>query len=507
MFTNQDFIAIEQHGIHQEALQRQVSVVSQPQQVELLRPVTKNDGLLVLTKEEIVEKEKKYSQQIDSKCVVKFVPASGAASRMFKDLFNFLNNNDLSDSVKEVIENLTQFAFFEKLAEIMKANHLDIFQLIENKQYQTIFSFLLESKGLNYASLPKALLAFHRYNEQIRTAFDEHLIEAAAYACGKDNVAHLHFTISPEHATLFQQYIKEKQAFYESLLQVKFEISFSFQDSSTDTIAFDFENQPFRTDDGHLVVRPGGHGSLIKNLNTLNADIAFIKNIDNVTLDELKTDTITYKKVLASLLLDYQQQTFDVLSHLRDGLHLEETITKAELLLQRMFVKLSPSYPNFSLEEKKHYLFQLLDRPIRICGVVKQTGEPGGGPFWVTNKDGVHSLQIVESSEMNLNKIQQQKIFEQSRFFNPVDIVCSLKHFDGTCFDFEKYIDYSRFFVSTKSLNGKNLKAIENPGLWNGAMSDWLTIFVLVPLTTFAPVKTINDLLHKEHLKRNNVFA
>ncbi|MBO4739511.1 MAG: DUF4301 family protein [Bacteroidales bacterium] len=499
MFTNQDLIAIEQHGITKEALQRQIAVIAHTKQVELLRPVLKNDGLLVLSEDELARKEENYARQTESKRIVKFVPASGAASRMFKSLFNFLNNNDFSAPVEEVAGNLSSFAFFESLAEALKASNLDISQLLENKDYKTIFSFLLENKGLNYASLPKALLAFHRYEEQTRTALDEHLVEAAAYACGKDKTAHLHFTVSPEHYALFQKHVQKILKTYESLLQVKFDISFSFQDSSTDTVAFDYDNQPFRTDDGQLVFRPGGHGSLIKNLNHLNADIAFIKNIDNVTLDELKPDTIKYKKVLGSLLVDFQEKTFDILRQLQQN-NKAQTLKEAEELLQQMFVRFDNSYQTLSLEEKRQHLFRLLDRPIRICGVVKQTGEPGGGPFWVKNEKGVESMQIVESSEMNLKNPQQQEIFEQSKFFNPVDIVCSLKHFDGSPFDFEQYIDYDRFFVSSKSLNGKNLKAIENPGLWNGAMSDWLTVFVAVPLSTFSPVKTINDLLHKEHL-------
>ncbi len=501
MFTNQDYIAIEQHGISQETLQRQIAVIAHTKQVELLRPVLKNDGLLVLSEEEVAQKEKNYAQQMGSRQIVKFVPASGAASRMFKSLFNFLNNDDFSAPVKEVACNLSSFAFFEPLAEVLNTNNLDICQLLENKDYKTIFSFLLENKGLNYASLPKALLTFHRYEELTRTAFDEHLIEAAAYACGNDKTAHLHFTVSPEHYALFQEHVAKILKTYESLLQVKFDISFSFQDKSTDTIAFDYENQPFRTDDGQLVFRPGGHGSLIKNLNNLQADIAFIKNIDNVTLDEFKADTIKYKKVLASLLVDFQEKTFDILRQLQQNNN-GQILKEAEELLQQMFVRLENSYQTLSLEEKRQYLFRLLDRPIRICGVVKQTGEPGGGPFWVRNEKGVESMQIVESSEMNLKNPRQQAIFEQSKFFNPVDIVCSLKHFDGSPFDFEQYIDYDRFFVSSKSLNGKNLKAIENPGLWNGAMSDWLTMFVAVPLSTFAPVKTVNDLLHHEHLNK-----
>ena len=434
--------------------------------------------------------------------VVKFVPASGAASRMFKNLFGFLEaeyNEPQTDFEKEFFAKITNFAFYDDLnAACQKTAGKDIPTLLADGQYKPVVAALLEEAGLNYGQLPKGLLKFHRYDAGARTPVEEHLVEGALYATNRSGLVNVHFTVSPEHRALFEKLVEEKANLFAKRYGVHYEVSFSEQKSSTDTIAADENNEPFRVD-GKLFFRPGGHGALIENLNDLDADIVFIKNIDNVVPDKFKSDTITYKKLLAGVLVTLQQKVFGYLQLLESGKYTHEQVIDILQFLQReLFCKL-PDTKLLEDTELVVYLKKKLNRPMRVCGMVKNVGEPGGGPFLAYNPDGTISLQILESSQIDMNDPEKKAMFEQGTHFNPVDLVCAIRNYKGEKFDLTKYVDPATGFISSKSKSGRNLKALELPGLWNGAMSDWNTVFVEVPLTTFNPVKTVNDLLRKQH--------
>ena len=510
MFSTRDLAQIQQHGLSQASADRQQNIVNQSGiYVNTVKPALKSDGLFAFEEQTINDMISNYSAQIAGEKIVKFVPASGAATRMFKDLFTaleMLSNNEKTDnfnnSVSVFFENLPKFAFFETLKESLASKNLDIHTLLAEKNYQSILLHLLTEQGLNYGNLPKGLLLFHRYGQNMRTALEEHLAEAADYSAGNDKVAHLHFTVSPEHITPFQSHCKEAVPKYEKLHGITYNIDFSTQHASTDTMAFTAENEPFRDKNGNLLFRPGGHGSLIENLNTIDADIVLIKNIDNVTLDKYKSDTVTYKKLLICFLLSLRNQIFEYLNIFDTQSLSVNKIKGIENFLQKMFfIPFGDEYAQLPLLEKQNYVYQLLNRPIRVCGMVKRENEPGGGPFWVKDASGNVSLQIVETSEIDTSDTKQAENLENSAFFNPVDLACSIKNHKGERFNLQHFIDHSRYFISEKSHEGKTLKAIENPGLWNGAMSDWLTVFVAVPLSTFTPVKTVNDLLREEHVE------
>ncbi len=509
MFSPLDLTQILQHGISKDSAERQQDIVNQNKiNVNIIKPALKQDGLFLFGKQDINNIISGYSKKIAGQEIVKFVPASGAATRMFKDLFIALEElsgdemfDNYTDAVSTFFENLPRFAFFDLLKERLMKKGLDIDKLLAEKKYQPVLLCLLTEQGLNYAKLPKGLLLFHRYVQHTRTALEEHLTEAAGYACGDDKVARLHFTVSPEHMDHFQLHCRQVVPLYEKQFGITYKIDFSTQHSSTDTIAFTKDNEPFRNRKGSLVFRPGGHGSLIENLNNIKADIVLIKNIDNVTLDKYKPDTIEYKKLLVSFLLSLREQVFACLNRFDKQSLSSEEIKKAEdFLRDKFFIRLEEGYDNLPLADKQVYLYRILDRPIRVCGMVQREEEPGGGPFWVKDSNGKLSLQIVETSEMDLSDLSQQANLETSEFFNPVDLACSVKNHRGEPFNLLDFVDYSRYFISEKSHEGKTLKAIENPGLWNGAMSDWLTVFIAVPLSTFTPVKTVNDLLRKEHV-------
>ncbi len=508
MFSKSDSDQIATHGISPQSAQRQWEFVCEGKtNIEIVKPALKNDGLFSFDQSEINSLIANYKDLISGQKIVKFVPASGAATRMFKDLFEAWNHlksessYPLPDSVNVFFAHLPQFAFYNALKECMEKQGLDLAKCLYKKDYGVILEYFLTKKGLNYANLPKGLLLFHQYDAKKRTALEEHLVEAAEYACNDDNVAYLHFTVSQEHEEIFKNHCKDVISEYEQHFGIKYHIEFSYQHPSTDTIAFTIDNKPFLSTEGSLLFRPGGHGSLIENLNRIDADIVLIKNIDNVTPDKYKKDTVTYKKVLVCLLHQLQQQVFKYLKSFDSRKNDEDLFLEAENLLENnFFIHLPESYRKLPSTEKQDFLYNLLNRPIRVCGMVKRENEPGGGPFWVKSSNNDLSLQIVETSEMDLSSQKQKDILKKSEFFNPVDLACSLKNHKGEQFDLNNFIDHSRYFVSEKSYEGKVLKAIENPGLWNGAMSNWLTIFVAVPLSTFTPVKTVNDLLRKEHI-------
>ncbi len=434
--------------------------------------------------------------------IVKFVPASGAASRMFKNMFAFLNADydvPQTDFEKEFFTHIRHFAFYDALnAKCLENNGKDIPALIKESDYKVVVANLLNKEGLNYGQLPKGLLLFHRYDDGVRTPMEEHLVEAALYA-GSKGEAHIHYTVSHDHLQLFEQKVEEKKDAYEKKYGVRYDISFSEQKPSTDTIAANPDNTPFRNDDGTLLFRPGGHGALIENLNDIDADVVFIKNIDNVVPDRLKADTVRWKQVIGGVLVDVQEKIFDYLRVLDSGVYNHTKVEEIIRFVQQVLCCRRADLKQLEDGDLVPYLRKKLNRPLRVCGVVRNVGEPGGGPFLAYNQDGTVSPQILESSQIDTSNNKYVEMFTSSTHFNPVDLVCAIKNYKGEHFDLPKYVDAQTGFISSKSKNGKALKALELPGLWNGAMSDWNTVFVEVPLTTFNPVKTVNDLLRDTH--------
>lgn len=461
-----------------------------------------NNGIQCLSDKEITRYEKQYRALSKGKKILKFVPASGAATRMFKDLYSFSstyfgvakNFDKEFPEVKAFLENLRTFAFYNDLKTCMESSDLDIEDYMRRGDYTTVINFLLNEKYLSYGSLPKALLKFHRYGSVQRTPLEEHIVEGALYARSSDGSVNLHFTISPEHRNAFRRKIAEVKQYYESTFAIKLKISFSEQKHYTDIIAVDEQNNPVRDDEGHLIFRPGGHGALIENLNEQHADLIFIKNIDNVVPDWMKHTTVIYKQVLAGMLLELREKCFDML-HILDSHPDRRTLNKIVRFAKEELNIMVPD----GCDAKTLHL--LLNRPMRVCGMVKNLGEPGGGPFYTIDTKGRRSLQIVESAQINHKDPQQEKIFQSSTHFNPVDLVCSTKNYRGRYFDLRKYVDPQTGFISKKTKGALTLKSQELPGLWNGAMADWITLFVEVPVATFNPVKTVNDLLRKEHLE------
>ena len=437
------------------------------------------------------------------KTITKFVPASGAASRMFKNLFEFLGADYDAPSTafeKEFFAHIGQFAFYDELnAACLRNAGKDIPALLAGGAYKEVVSNLLNAAGLNYGALPKGLLKFHKYEDGVRTPLEEHLVEGALYAAGKNGKVNVHFTVSPEHKDLFRTLVEEKVKDYSLKYKVEYNVTFSEQKPSTDTIAADMDNRPFRDESGKLLFRPGGHGALIENLNDLDADIVFIKNIDNVVPDRLKDDTVLYKKLIAGVLVTLQKQAFGYLELLDSGQYTREQVEEIIRFVQQKLFCRKPDIKDMEDGDLVLYLRKKLNRPMRVCGMVKNVGEPGGGPFLAYNADGTVSLQILESSQIDMNDPEKKAMFEKGTHFNPVDLVCALRDYKGRKFNLPDYVDKSTGFISRKSKNGKDLKALELPGLWNGAMSDWNTVFVEVPLSTFNPVKTVNDLLRPQH--------
>lgn len=434
--------------------------------------------------------------------IVKFVPASGAASRMFKDMFAFLGGSEdepQTEFEKKYFDNIEKFAFYDELDEACKRNEgKNITALLAEGDYKAVVRNMLDAKGLNYGQLPKGLLLFHKYAEGSRTPLEEHLVEGALYAASNGE-AHIHFTVSHEHKELFKAKVTEKCGLYAAKYGIKYDVTFSEQKPSTDTVAANPDNTPFRNADGSLLFRPGGHGALIQNLNDIDADVVFIKNIDNVVPDRLKADTVTYKQLLAGILVTLQAKAFSYLRLLDTGTYTHEQLEEIIRFVQRDLCCRKADIKQLEDAELVIYLHKKLNRPMRVCGVVKNVGEPGGGPFLTYNQDGTVSLQILESSQIDKSNEEYMRMFTEGTHFNPVDLVCAVKDYKGNAFNLPDYVDKTTGFISSKSKNGRELKALELPGLWNGAMSDWNTVFVEVPLSTFNPVKTVNDLLREQH--------
>lgn len=493
MFTAQDKAQLESIKLSIPEVESQIDVFKTGlPNLEIEAPATIEDGILQLTNSEIEEYAKTYDSRLEAGLKpVKFVPASGAATRMFKALFSFLESGEISSDVDSFTKNIEQFAFASEL--LAKS---------ESDKPHKIIETLISKKGLNYGQLPKGLLKFHTYKNETRTPFEEHMVEGVNYCKRKNGEVHLHFTVSPAHQELFEELFNKLQTKF-AANNIQFKIDFSEQDPSTDTIAVDENNEPIR-EDGKLLFRPGGHGALIENLNKLKDDLIFIKNIDNVVPDHRKDKVTTqYKKALAGLLLTHQKELYRFQKIINEKHY--SAIKSADLADMVNFIqdKLMVKFPKDIYYLEKNELVPLLkmyiNRPIRVCGMVKNEGEPGGGPFWVKQSDGAVGLQIVEASQINKDCKNQQKLMQQATHFNPVDLVCAPRNYNNKKFDLNKFIDHKTAFISRKTHNGTALKALERPGLWNGAMSFWSTIFVEVPSESFAPVKSVNDLLRPEH--------
>lgn len=434
--------------------------------------------------------------------ITKFVPASGAASRMFKSMFEFLDadyDEPTTEVEKQYFNHIHDFAFFQALDDACYVcEGMGVDALIDSGNYKAVVSAMLCPDGLNYGQLPKGLLQFHAYGDMVRMPLEEQLVEAALYASSQGE-ADVHFTVSGEHRSLFEDLLERILPEYEQKYGVHYRVSFSEQKASTDTLAANPDNTPFRNEDGSLLFRPGGHGALIQNLNDLQSDIVFIKNIDNVVPDHLKPVTVTWKQVIAGTLVSLQKQAFHYLDMMESGNLSQSQVEEITHFVRHSLSTDIPGISEMSLAEQIEHLRSKLNRPMRVCGVVKNVGEPGGGPFLAYNPDGSISPQILESSQIDSNNPQYMQMFAEGTHFNPVDLVCGIRDYKGEKFNLLDYVDAATGFISHKSKNGKELKALELPGLWNGAMSDWSTIFVEVPLETFNPVKTVNDLLRKEH--------
>ena len=511
MFTKNDLEQIINRGSNLQQIEKQLSHFRKGfPYLKVLRPATVGDGIIRLDDARVSSAVTQFTQKVgEGLKPAKFVPASGAASRMFQSLFSFAEEADNSNekatkllleerfkSVGQFFDQLSKFAFYKKLTAALDGKLSDNNQL----RYCEIIDFVLSDKGLNYGFLPKGLLDFHFYMEGSRTPVEEHMIEGALYGSDSQGNVKLHFTVSPEHLSLFTQKITQAAPQLEIKFGVKYNITFSEQKPFTDTIAVDPENNPFRLSDGNLFFRPAGHGALLDNLNEIEADILFVKNIDNVVPDRLKEETVRYKMALALLLTEYQVRIFSYLKLLESNAFSDQQLAEIIEFTEKELC-IEPIDKQYDADDSTliHYLHRKLNRPIRICGMVKNEGEPGGGPFWAQNDDGTVSLQVVESSQIDQKDPGQKAISNQATHFNPVDLVCGVRNYQGEKFDLLKYRDPETGFISSKSKDGKTLKAQELPGLWNGAMADWITLFVEVPIITFNPVKTINDLLRSEH--------
>ncbi len=502
--SKQDISQIEARGISED------QVLDQLKQIEKGFPFLKLEAAASIDKGIVApgkDEQDKYvniwnDYKSEGHKIVKFVPASGAASRMFKNMFAFLSAEytvPTTDFEKEFFDNIKDFAFYNELDDKCKANDGNsITNLIEEGKYKNIVANMLNENGLNYGNLPKGLLLFHNYEDGPRTPMEEHLVEAALYASSKGK-ANVHFTVSHSHLDLFKAKVAEKLTKFSEKFGVTYNITFSEQKPSTDTIATNPDNTPFRNEDGSLLFRPGGHGALIENLNEIDADIVFVKNIDNVVPDRLKGETVKYKQILAGILVDLQNKVFDYLRLLDSGKYSNTKLEEIIRFVQRDLCCRKQDIKELEDAELVIYLRKKLNRPMRACGVVKNVGEPGGGPFLTYNPDGTVSLQILESCQIDTNNAEYMDMFKNGTHFNPVDLVCAIKDYKGNDFNLPEYVDKNTGFISSKSKNGKELKALELPGLWNGAMSDWNTVFVEVPLETFNPVKTVNDLLRDQH--------
>lgn len=511
-FSSADFVQIYNHGIPFDKILKQIEIFRNGiLKSNLISPATINNGILSLSEAEFEEKANFFDLQKEKLKLKKFVPASGAASRMFKFLTAFLNDFDIKKETINAYINrkkdsdlsifivaMDKFPFFKTLDKKLKEIYPDFETLDRDYKNYYFVKTLLSPEYFDFANKPKAVLPFHQYKTHIANPIEEHLNECVHYATS-NQVSNLHFTVSEIHQTLFENEVEVLKEKVEQDSKVKIDIGYSYQNKSTDSICVDAKNIPVRDKDNNLVFRPGGHGALIENLKELDSDIIFIKNIDNVIQNHIDKIAL-YKKALAGVLIKVQQKVFGYLDAIEKQEIKEENIEEiVAFLMQKLNIELSNDFNKFTFENKVNKIKELLNRPIRVCGMVKNEGEPGGGPFWVRNDKGAVSLQIVETSQVDLANKKQTEILAEATHFNPVDLVCGIKNYKNEKFDLLQFVDQKAGFIVEKSVDGKTVKSYELPGLWNGAMANWLTIFVAVPLITFNPVKTVNDLLKAAH--------
>ena len=515
-FTNADRQQMKVLGIDVPRVLEQIETFRRSDfSVRLIRPCTPGDGVRRIDEAETAKYLPLHAATARAGRFMKFVPASGAASRMFQSLLQifylpqYLEKDELEKRVcqgvsiacdfKRFVDELPRFAFVHSLREVLAYDGYSLEELVEECRFRTLLEYLLTERGLGCGTLPKAMLQFHSYPDEHRTAFEEQLAESVRYLGAESGKCRLHFTIPEEHEEGFQTMSEGVCRCYADRYRTSFEVFFSFQKSSTNTIAVDMEGFPFRDRFGRLHFRPAGHGALIENLNDLRADLVYIKNIDNVVPDRLKDPICFWKKVLGGYLVSIQEQIHSLLRQMKNS-NAEEAVQEAarfargELLLQ-----LPGGFDSRPVEQRRSLLLSLLNRPIRVCGVVPNAGEPGGAPFWVEDEDGELSAQIIEKAQVDFSRPDQKEIWNSSTHFNPVDIVCSTRNFEGVQFDLRDYIDPKAVIITKKSKDGKDIQALELPGLWNGSMARWITVFVEVPPYTFNPVKSVYDLLRPEH--------
>ncbi|MGB5419072.1 DUF4301 family protein [Algibacter sp.] len=513
MFSDKDIKQIKSKGITINQVNAQLSRLKNGMTFsDLVSAATIGKGIESYDADEVKGFVGLYEAKKNYLSIVKFVPASGAATRMFKFLFQFLQNfNPSKDSLAKYaerkndelislfVEELENFPFYNEVISKIKQENSNFDSLLEGEKHLLFVKSMLDAKGLNYSFLPKGLLPFHKYGDAVKTAFEEHLFESTLYASSNGN-ANLHFTVSKNHQLYFSNELGRVREALEEKTNTTFNVSFSYQNEATETVALTAENDVFRNEDGSILFRPAGHGALLENLNKLDNDVIFIKNIDNIVVSEKNIEVSNYKKLLAGVLIEAQEKVFAYLKKLDTG-KLEDTDFKiiALFLRYRLNVPIDTEFDDFKNNEKIAYLKDKLNRPIRVCGMVKNQGEPGGGPFWVKDKKGNVSLQIVEFAQINFSRKNQQSIVYKATHFNPTDLVCGVKNYKGEKFDLLNFIDPEAAFITTKTQNGVEIEALELPGLWNGSMAYWNSIFVEVPLETFNPVKTVNDLLKPVH--------
>ena len=511
-FSSIDFLQINEHGIPLENIKKQLAIFNEGiLKSVLVSPATINDGIVHLSDQEFEQKAVFYDGNKNNFKIKKFVPASGAASRMFKFLTTFLNEFDFGNETINAYINrkkdtelslfivgMDKFSFFETVDTKLKEIYPDFNTLGRDYKNYYFIKMLLSPEYFDFANKPKGILPFHRYPTHVATPIEEHLYECGFYAAS-NNKSNLHLTVSENHQEQFEEIIEKVKGEIETKSNVNIDVSYSYQKKETDTIAVDLKNKPFRNEKGMLVFRPGGHGALIENLNAVDADIVFIKNIDNVIQNNIHQISF-YKKALGGILIQLQLKVFEYLEVLGTQEMTSEKIGEILVFLKKdLNIELNDDFHKFKLKSQIGKLKEILNKPIRICGMVKNEGEPGGGPFWVRGIDGNLTLQIVETSQVDLNNKQQLKVLSSATHFNPVDLVCGLKNYKGEKFDLKQFVDSNSGFIVHKNHTGIDLKAYELPGLWNGAMAKWLTVFVEVPLFTFNPVKTVNDLLKQAH--------
>ncbi|AUC83180.1 DUF4301 family protein [Lacinutrix sp. Bg11-31] len=512
-FTETQITQIEAKGLTVEKVLKQIETFkSGLPLINLESAAILGHGIFSFSEEEKQEYATFYDNKKDDLNIVKFVPASGAATRMFKFLFEFL------DTYKAKKDTINSYINKRKANELLVfgvgVEKLPFYNVVINETRKFVPNFdtlstdlkalefiktMLNEDRLNYGFSPKGLLPFHKYKDHIATAFEEHLFEAALYASTKRK-ASVHFTISEIYKDVFNKEFKRIQDIVEYKTNSTFNITYSYQKEETDTIAVTTKNQPIENSDGTLHFRPSGHGALLSNLNDFEGDILFIKNIDNVVVYKYEKEVAKHKKVLAGILLKSQEQAFSYLKQLeKENLTEVQLLEIARFLRKKLNVIISHEFEKYSAKYQIEYLKNKLNRPIRVCGMVRNEGEPGGGPFWVKSESGTVSLQIVESAQVDKKNKHQKNILKNATHFNPVDLVCGIKNYKGETFDLYKFVDYKTAFITMKTKTGKDIKALESPGLWNGSMANWNTIFVEVPLVTFNPVKTVTDLLKATH--------